>query len=104
MPDNRTQVLHRLKSVRKKMTKESKYCDDYLKFMKKLFDAGHTRMVPNERLHKEAWYIPHHGVYHPMKKKFRVVFDCSAEKDVSEQYSDAGTRFDEQIFRGITKI
>ncbi|KAL1277108.1 hypothetical protein QQF64_023781 [Cirrhinus molitorella] len=27
-----------------------------------------------------AWYIPHHGVYHPRKpKKIRVVFDCSAK-------------------------
>lgn len=24
-------------------------------------------------------YIPHHGVYHPLKKKTRVVFDCGAE-------------------------
>ena len=28
-----------------------------------------------------AWYIPHHGVYHPTKKKIRVVFDCSAQVD-----------------------
>ena len=27
-----------------------------------------------------AWYIPHHGVYHPKKMdKIRVVFDCSAD-------------------------
>ena len=27
----------------------------------------------------KAWYIPHHGVYHPHKPgKIRVVFDCSA--------------------------
>ena len=24
------------------------------------------------------WYIPHHGIYHPKRKKIRVVFDCSA--------------------------
>lgn len=24
------------------------------------------------------WYIPHHGVYHPQKKKLRVVFDYAA--------------------------
>ena len=28
----------------------------------------------------DAWYIPHHGVYHPHKPgKIRVVFDCSAK-------------------------
>ena len=29
---------------------------------------------------EHVWYIPHHGVYNPMKpNKIRVVFDCSAE-------------------------
>ena len=28
----------------------------------------------------DAWYVPHHGVYHPHKPgKSRVVFDCSAK-------------------------
>ncbi|XP_034074694.1 uncharacterized protein LOC117547890 [Gymnodraco acuticeps] len=27
---------------------------------------------------KRSWYIPHHGVYHPKKRKLRVVFDCGA--------------------------
>ena len=27
-----------------------------------------------------VWYLPHHGVYHPLKpEKIRVVFDCSSE-------------------------
>jgi hypothetical protein len=26
----------------------------------------------------DSWFLPHHGVYHPQKKKIRVVFDCSA--------------------------
>ena len=34
--------------------------------------------LPSER--EMAWYIPHHGVYHPLKPdKLRVVFDCSAK-------------------------
>ena len=28
----------------------------------------------------DAWYVPHHEVYHPNKPgKIRVVFDCSAK-------------------------
>ena len=28
----------------------------------------------------DAWYVPHHDVYHPHKPgKIRVVFDCSAK-------------------------
>ena len=27
-----------------------------------------------------VWYLPHHGVYHPLKpEKIRIVFDCSSE-------------------------
>ncbi len=33
-----------------------------------------------ETVEENAWYIPHHGVYHRKKpSKIRVVFDCSAE-------------------------
>ena len=81
MPENRTQVLHRLKYTRKKMLKEPRFHIEYCKFMRKLFEAGHARKVPKERVGERAWYIPHHGVYHPTKGKLRVVFDCSAEKD-----------------------
>ena len=28
----------------------------------------------------DAWYVPHHEVYHPNKPgKIRVVFDCTAK-------------------------
>ena len=81
MPENRSQILHRLKYTRKKMLKEPKFYIEYCNFMRKLFKANHARKVPKERIGERAWYIPHHGVYHPTKGKLRVVFDCSAEKD-----------------------
>lgn len=31
-----------------------------------------------ERSDGKVWHIPHHGVYHPQKRKIRVVFDCAA--------------------------
>lgn len=39
-----------------------------------------TERVPTLELENQpAWYIPHHGIYHPHKPgKIRVVFDCSA--------------------------
>ena len=50
--------------------------------MKDLIDKGYAEQVPEDELSDEAktaWYIPHHGVYHPQKAdKLRVVFDCSA--------------------------
>lgn len=39
-------------------------------------------MVPRDQLIQEdgkVWYLPHHGVRHPKKRKIWVVFDCSAQ-------------------------
>ena len=40
-----------------------------------------------------AWYIPHHGMYHPKKpEKICVVFDCSANFQ--------GTSLNDQLLQG----
>lgn len=45
-----------------------------LKFLKNSLTTNDNRV----------WYVPHHGVYHPKKKKMCVVFDCMASfQDVS---------------------
>ena len=49
--------------------------------MQDVLAKGYAEVVPSEQLVTESgkvWYIPHHGVYHPRKKKLRVVFDCGA--------------------------
>jgi len=45
--------------------------------MSTLLEKGHARKCKENT--SGTWYIPHHGVYHPAKKKIRVVFDCSAQ-------------------------
>lgn len=42
---------------------------------------GDAERVPAEETNKHpAWYIPHHGIYHPQKPgKISVVFDCLAK-------------------------
>ena len=49
--------------------------------MTEIIEKGYARKVKVEELpHQEgkAWYLPHHGVYHPKKPgSIRVVFDCS---------------------------
>ena len=81
MPKNRYLALQRLKQGKRRMLKEDCFRKEYVKFMKGLIAAGYAFRVPKERIKKRAWYMPHHGVYHPTKGKMRVVFDCSAEKD-----------------------
>ena len=38
------------------------------------------------------WYIPHHAVYHPVKQKLRVVFNCAAPYQ--------GTSLNDQLLQG----
>lgn len=54
---------------------------EYKDFMHKVIDKNYAEMVPDKELERkngQVWYIPHHGVYHPQKRKLRVVYDCAA--------------------------
>ena len=83
IPNNKSHALVRVECLKRKVERDPKLCDDYQVFMKELLGKGYARKVPPDQLnHVEgsAWYIPHHGVYHPYKPgKIRVVFDCSAK-------------------------
>lgn len=49
--------------------------------MSDMISKGYAEKVPDdvlERIDGRKWYLPHHGVLHPQKKKLRVVFDCGA--------------------------
>ena len=81
MPNNRSQAVNRRKPQMEK---------DYIKFMQKILNKGHTSPVPLEDIRAKSqsgkvWYLPHFGVYHPKKPtQIRVVFDSSAKySDVS---------------------
>lgn len=81
LPNNKSCAEHRLKCLRKRFERDKQYHIDYTKFMNETIERGDAETVPPEELYKSlAWYIPHHGVYHPQKPgKIRVVFDCSAK-------------------------
>ena len=49
--------------------------------MSDIIEKGCTEKVPPEDLQLEngkMWYIPHHSVYHKLKKSIFVVFDCTS--------------------------
>ena len=79
LPDNSSMAMTRLEHLKRKFLKDSKYKEDYIKFMNEVFSRRDAEEAPvlaqNDRV---KWYTPHHGVYHPKKNKIRVVFDCSA--------------------------
>ena len=70
LPDNQLQALQRLKSLQKKMTKNSKFCSDYKQFMQTVIDKGYAELVSEDELVRadgKVWYLPHHGKYHTKK-------------------------------------
>ena len=83
LSNNRELTLSRIKKLRARLKHDSTYRKDYQGFLTEIIEKGYAERVPPEELSLDngrVWYIPHHGVYHPKKKrKIRVVFDASAE-------------------------
>ena len=81
MPNNRIIAEQRIVNLKRRFAREPAFHKDYVEFMDNLIESGFAERVPDtdlERSDGKVWYIPHHGVYHPQKKKMRVVFDCGA--------------------------
>ena len=98
LPDNYELAARRLNQLKKRFLANDQYRRDYVTFMENVISSGYAeRVSQNTNSHEmtkngqerdlssglkaaNAWYIPHHGVYHPKKPtKIRVVFDCAAE-------------------------
>ncbi|XP_066500465.1 uncharacterized protein [Hoplias malabaricus] len=81
MPYNRGIAEQRLNSLKRKFRRNSDFFQEYKDFMNSILEKGYATKVPEEQLSRSdgrVWFIPHHGVYHPKKRKMRVVFDCAA--------------------------
>lgn len=95
MPNNREQATKRANWQRRKMQRDPNYHKEYTTFITKMLDNGYAMRVPADRLTAptgELWFLPHHGVYHPQKRKLRVVFDCAAQF--------GGTSLNAQLLQG----
>ena len=80
LPNNKTCAEHRLRSLKRRLEGDKVYYRNYTAFMEEIVSRGETERVPEIEMDRPAWYIPHHGVYHPQKPdRIRVVFDCSAK-------------------------
>ena len=85
LPNNRTLAEHRLNFLPRRLLRNPELHSKYSSFMESLFENGHVRRVPENRLEHPVgpvWYLPHHPVVNPNKPdKIRVVFDCAARYD-----------------------
>ena len=81
LPNNRPVVVKRLQSLKRKLQTKPKFCADYNKSMTDMLMQHYAEPVPEREMENtNVWYVPHHGVYHPLKPdKLRIVFDCSSE-------------------------
>ena len=79
MPNNRAQAEQRAQQLKRKLQRNQEFHADYKNFVGDIVKKGYARRVPESELGRDdgkVWYLPHHGVYHPMKpNKIRVVFD-----------------------------
>ena len=82
-PNNRVQAERRLEYLKRRLQKDYRFQEDYVRFVEDIIQKGYAEKVPashRSRSDGRVWYLPHHGVYHAKKPgKIRVVFDCSAK-------------------------
>ncbi|XP_051791369.1 uncharacterized protein LOC127529975 [Erpetoichthys calabaricus] len=70
-------VMPSLRSIERRLSKDSTKAAAYNEEIKKLEEAGYVIKLPAETItsSEESWFIPHHLVQHNGKN--RVVFNCS---------------------------
>ncbi|KAI2666545.1 Defensin-like protein 68 [Labeo rohita] len=79
LPSNKQLTVARLDHLKRRMSKDERYKEQYKEFMSEIIQRGDAEEVNNCGKKGETWYLPHHGVFHPKKsKRLQVVFDCSA--------------------------
>lgn len=95
MPNNRSVAEQRALNLRKRFIKDADYRAEYVAFMEDIVKKGYAVQINSaecEPTKARTWYLPHHGVRHPVKRKLRVVFDCAA--------SFGGTSLNQQLLQG----
>ena len=95
MPNNKPIAERRLDLLKRRLDKDPLLKKKYSEFIEDLLKKEYARKVPDEQvaLDGNAWYLPHHPVFHSQKpEKIRVVFDCSAKY--------RGTSLNDQLLQG----
>ncbi|XP_072014570.1 uncharacterized protein [Amphiura filiformis] len=80
-PNNKPMAESRISHLKRKFQRQPQFREEYNKAMSDTLQKGYAEEVPECEDKPDAgkiWYLPHHGVLHPKKKKLRVVFDCAA--------------------------
>ena len=80
LENNRSVVEHRLKLLKRRLSRDPEQKSKYKDCMEDLMKKGYPTKAQLAEVQGKTWYLPHHAVQHPAKPgKVRVVFDCSAK-------------------------
>lgn len=79
LPESYKSAERRLIGIEKKMDKDPRLKEEYIRQIQHLLDEGYAEEAPIIENSKRKWYLPHLPVIHPLKKKIRIVFDAAAK-------------------------
>ena len=96
LESNKVISTSQLSQLKIRDAKDAKYRSDYVQFMNDMFEKEFAEPVPAREVDKKAWYIPHHGVYHPHKKKMREGPNLSRYSDNDTSITGSQAVSDEQ--------
>ncbi len=81
MPNNHVVAEQRALHLKRKLIRNPEFHADCRSFMNNLIRYNYAVELTEDN-HRQTdgktWYIPQRGVYHPIKHKLKVVFDCGA--------------------------
>ena len=78
-PNNKSQIYSRFLGLQRRFEKDESLFKDYSNFMNDMIGNKYVEKVDssNDDPTDQIWYLSHHPVYHKVKNKLRVVFNCS---------------------------
>lgn len=79
LPNNKSLALYRLNHLKRKLTNDIVYANDYCAFMEGVIDKGYAEKIPVSEWGKSSGvnYIPHHGVYCTIPQNLGKLELCS---------------------------
>ena len=78
MPNNKDLAVRYTESLKRRLEKDPAYKESYVAQIEKYLEKDYAEPVPPQSLSRNdgrVWYLTHHAVQHPTKKKIRVVFN-----------------------------
>lgn len=88
VPDSFPQAYSRFNNLERRMRQNLEFGKAYSGFVGNMLDKDYAEECPADSYHDKMkvvdgirFYLPHFGVFHPQKRKLRVVLDAAAKTD-----------------------